>query len=289
LLFVLLFTVRAFVTIEYKEELALWIRLFGIKINILPKKQKKYRHSKYTLKKIRRRDEAYAKKKAKSDAAKKKRAEEKAKRKAEEEKRRASMTKAQLKAEKKRKKAEKPKLTDIISLSAQVAKLFFSRFFGKLHIKVARLHVNVATGDAATTAILYGAVYPAAHLLFAGLDKISKIDGKKKADMLITADYLGEQTTVDLKITFSTSLGAVLGAVLKAGFKFLFGYIKIKPTQNADKHIHNGQSTEKPPKADEGSFPKPPTPPLPPPPFGDKSEDDANTSSNGDNVTDENK
>ncbi len=289
LLFVLLFTIRAFITIEYKDDLALWIRLFGIKINILPKKQKKYKHSKYTLKKIRRRDEKAAKKKAKADAARKKRAEEKAKRKADEEKRRASMTKAELKAEKKRKKAEKPKLTDVISLSLQVAKLFFSRFFGKLHIKVARLHVNVATGDAATTAILYGAVYPAAHLLFAGLDKISKIDGKKKADMLITADYLGEQTTVDLKITFSTSLGAVLGAVLKAGFKFLFGYIKIKPTKDTDKHIHNDQSSEKPPEADESSFPTPPAPPLPPSPLGDKSEADTKSSSNGDTVTDENK
>ena len=135
LLFVLLFTVRASVTMEYRDEFSLWVRVFGIKIGILPKKEKKYKTSKYTLKKIRRRDARAAKRKAKADAQRREREAEKAKRKAAEKKRRASMTKAQLRAEKKRKKAEKPKLGDIISLSLSVAKLFFSKFFGKLHIK----------------------------------------------------------------------------------------------------------------------------------------------------------
>lgn len=275
LLFVLLFTVRASVTVEYRDELSLWVRVFGIKIGILPKKEKKYKYSKYTLKKIRRRDEKAAKKKAKADAARREREAEKAKRKADAKKRRDSMTKAQLKAEKKRKKAERPKLGDIVSLSLSIAKLFFSRFFGKLHIKIARLHVNVATGDAASTAILYGALYPTAHLFLAGLEKISNVDGLKKADMQITPDYLSEQTTVDLKLTFSVSLGAVLGAVLKAGFKFLFGYSKIKPDPDAVNREKTGGI---------------PTPPAPPAPFGKDEEKKENKKvSDGDSVADENK
>ncbi|MBQ9161948.1 MAG: hypothetical protein IJX74_01595 [Clostridia bacterium] len=275
LFFVLLFTVRVGVTIEYKGEFALSVRIFGIKIRILPKKQKKYKFSKYTLKKIRRREAKEAKKRAKAEAAKREKAAEKARRKEAERKRRASMTKAQLKAEKKKKRAERPKLGDIVSLSLQVAKLFFSNFFGKLHIKVARLHVNVATGDAATTAIMYGALYPSAHLLLSGLQKISNVDGLKRADMRITPDYLGEQTTVDLKITFSVNLGGVLGAIFKAGFKFLFGYTKIKPDPDA-------------PKADKtGSIPIPPTPPLPPSPF-DKKQPTAKQVTNGEDVTEEN-
>ena len=138
LLFVLLFTVRASVTIEYRDEFSLWVRVFGIKIGILPKKEKKYKYGRYSLKKIRRRDEKAAKKKAKADAAKRERDAEKAKRKAREKKRRDSMTKAERKAEKKRKKAERPKVGDIVSLALGVAKLFFSRLFGKLHIKIAR-------------------------------------------------------------------------------------------------------------------------------------------------------
>ena len=279
LLFVLLFTVRASVTIEYRDELSLWVRVFGIKIGILPKKEKKYRHRRYTLKKIRRRDERAAKKKAKADAARREREAEKAARKEREKKRRASMTKAQLKAEKKRKKAERPKLGDVVSLSLGVAKLFFSRFFGKLHIKIARLYVNVATGDAASTAILYGALYPSAHLFLAGLEKISNVDGLKRADMKITPDYLSEQTTIDLKLSFSVSLGALLGAALKSGFKFLFGYNKIKPDpETADKEKTGG-------------IPIPPSPPAPPSPFGNDSTEKTadNNDSSGDGVTEENK
>ncbi|MBE6694605.1 MAG: hypothetical protein E7589_07560 [Ruminococcaceae bacterium] len=276
LLFVLLFTVRAHITIEYKDDFALSIRIFGIKISILPKKQKKYKFSNYTLKKIRRREAKEAKKQAKSNAAKQKRAAEKAKRKADEKKRRESLTKAQRKAEKKKKKAERPKVSDIVPLSLRVARLFFSRFFGKLHIKVARLRINIATGDAATTAVMYGALYPSSHLLLSGLEKISKVKGLKKADMLITPDYLGEQTTVDLKITFSVNLGGVLGAVVKAGFKFLFGYAKIKPNPDA-------QNAEK-----SGGIPLPPAPPLPPSPFG-KEKPTVKQESNGEDVTEENK
>ena len=280
LLFVLLFTVRVGVTIEYRDELSLWVRVFGIKIGILPKKEKKYKYGHYSLNKIRRRDEKAAKKKAKADAKKRERDAEKAKRKAREKKRRDSMTKAERKAEKKRKKAERPKVGDIVSLALEVAKLFFSRFFGKLHIRVARLHVNVATGDAASTAILYGALYPTAHLFLAGLEKISNVDGLKKADMQITPDFLSEQTTVDLKLSFSVSLGALLGAAIKSGFKFLFGYAKIKPDPNAQSH-----------KA--GGIPTPPLPPTPPSPFGDAKvenpKDNDNKVLDGESLTDENK
>ena len=56
LFFILLFTIPAYVTILFREDLALTVRVFGIPIRILPKKQKSYNLKKYTLKKIRKRD-----------------------------------------------------------------------------------------------------------------------------------------------------------------------------------------------------------------------------------------
>ena len=58
--FALIFSVRVKVTINLDDELTLYVRAFGIKINILPKKPKKYRISDYTLKKIAKRDKKNA-------------------------------------------------------------------------------------------------------------------------------------------------------------------------------------------------------------------------------------
>ena len=76
LFFIILFGAHAFITIDVTDEFALTVRFLGIPIRILPKKPKKYKLSHYTLKKIRKRDAAAARKQAKKDA---KKAEKKAK------------------------------------------------------------------------------------------------------------------------------------------------------------------------------------------------------------------
>ena len=83
LLFVLLFTVHAYITIEMTDDMALTVRVLGIPIRILPKKPKTYKISHYTLKKIRKRDEKAAKKAAQKAENKKKKKAEKEQKKAE--------------------------------------------------------------------------------------------------------------------------------------------------------------------------------------------------------------
>lgn len=229
LLFVILFSVRILVTIDLTDEMALTIRVFGIPIHILPKKPKQYKLSHYSLKKIRKRDAAAAKKQAKKDAKKVAKKAKKAAAKQEKAEADAKLTKEELKARRKAEKAKKPKLTDLIPLAARVAGLFFSRFFGKLHIKVARIHVKVAAADAMTAAVLFGIVNQSVEYLLAVLKKISNVDGLKKADIRVEPDFLTSSLAFDCKLTFGVSLGSVLGALLKAGFAFLRGYIRIKP------------------------------------------------------------
>ena len=117
----------------------------------------------------------------------------------------------------------------MIPLIARVAGLFFSRFFGKLHIKVARIHIKVAAGDAMTAAVLYGTVNQSVQYRMAVLGKVSHVDGLKKADISIEPDFLPSSLAFDCKLTFRVSLGNILGALIKAGFAFLRGYIRIKP------------------------------------------------------------
>jgi len=242
LLFVLLFTVHAYVTIEAGDDLALTVRILGIPIRILPKKPKKYKISRYTLKKIRKREAKEAKQAAKKARQKaEKRAKKAAKKTAE-----ANMTRAERRAAKAAKKAKKPALTDMIALVAKVAKLFFSRFFGKLHIKVAKIHLRVGAGDAMTAAVTFGLVNQAVAYLMELLKKISHVDGLKKADVLIQPDFLSDKIEYDVKLTFRVSLGNVVGALLRAGWSFLLGYARIKPDPNRSRGI-----------------PKPPTPPSP--------------------------
>ncbi len=285
LLFVLLFTVHVHLTIDLKDDLALTLRIFGFPIYLRPKKQKKYKLRHYTLKKIRRREAKAAKKQAKSDAKAAKKKAEKAKKKAAESK----LTKAQRKALKQKKKASRPAITDMIPLAGSVAKLFFSRFFGKLHIKIARIHVKVGGSDAAMVAISYGMMTNAMGGLVALLQKICDVDSLKKADIWVEPDFESDKIDFDFDITFRMSLGNVLWAAIKAGWKFLVGYMKIKPEAPdndaaSDKKKRSGKKTNgkshdtqatsevpdeiKPPNESSkiGGISLPPAPPKPPAP-----------------------
>lgn len=234
-LFVLIFSIRIRVTVDMGEELRLWVSVLGIKINILPKKQKKYKLSNYTLKKIAKRDAKKAKKDAKKAAAKaEKQAKKDAKKKEE-----AKLTKAEKKARKAAKKASSPRLPDLIGLVIKIIKFFFPSIFTKFHFHVARIKIKVGGADAAKIALTYYAISNALGPALSFIDKYSNLHGMRRAEIEIAPDYLSEEIKADIKLGFSTSIGGVLGTLIRAGFKFLFGYIKIKPSGSANQgHLY---------------------------------------------------
>lgn len=251
LFFVFLFTVHAYITLDMGADLALTVRVLFIKLKILPKKEKTYNIKNYSLKKIRKRDEKAAKKAAKAALKKKEKAEAKAQKKADKEAELAKMTKEERKALRAKKKASRPALTDLIPLVCRILGLFFSRFFGKLHIKVARLHVRVGAADAMQAAVMYGVANQSVQYLIAFLQKITHVDGLKKLDFRVEPDFLSDKIEFDFNMTVRVSLGNVLGAVFKAGWKFLVGYMRIKPDPD-----HPKKGSIQPPK--------PPNPPKAP-------------------------
>ena len=249
---VLLFTVPASATVSYHTELALTVRIFGIPFRILPwkkrKKPKRYNPRHYTLKKIRQREE-------REERKRQKRAEAKARKK---------QQKKQKKQESKTKKGQKAPaekqdfsgLIDLIPIIGQVAKLFCSRFFKRLQIRVMKLHIHVTAEDAATTALEYVAIRQSIELLMAGLQKFCRLQDLRKADIDIVPDYTAETFNADICVTFKMSLGNVVEAFFKAVVMFLTLWVKSQ-----------AEADSKPPRLSRIlGIPTPPLPPQPVPP-----------------------
>ncbi len=219
LLLTLIIAVRVKVTLKIQDTLSLIISFLGIKIQILPKKKKKYKLKNYTLKKIRAREAKQERKDAKKAQKQAKKA---AKKKAKPKKKKLT------KEEKAQKRAERPALPDMVSLFCEILGLVPKTFLARFHFHVAKLHISVGGADAAKSAITYGAISGALYPLLEFLGRHSNLH-RKNADIYVEVDYTSEKTKFDGDIAFSVSIFGLLAAALKIGFKFLFGWIKIKP------------------------------------------------------------
>ena len=95
-----------------------------------------------------------------------------------------------------------------------------------LHLHTARVNIRVATGDAATTAILYGAAAAALSYLLTALDGVTRLHaGEEKISL--TADYLSEKTTAEVKLIFKLRLVFALALL----FSLALTYLKTKRAQ----------------------------------------------------------
>lgn len=210
LAFILLFKVK--ITIAYADELALTVTLCGIPIRLLPARPKKVRVGRYSLKRMRRKEakaRAKAKKKAEADRAR-------------------AAAKKQKKAEAKaaKKGQPKPPLDETIHMVLELVKVVFARFGRHLRIDVTRLRIVVATGDAASTAILWGAVCPGVAALLELLDRITNLRTVKDCDIDVGIDYTAPAPKADLCIAFSLRVWHVLDIAIRAAVSF----IRNKPT-----------------------------------------------------------
>ena len=206
LFFVFLLSLKATITIAYHDELTLYVRVLFIKIPILPAKEKKAGPHAMSEKKAQKLREKIQKKKLKKEEAKKKKAEQK-------------------KHQKEHPK-EKPKKTlqdilDMITLVRALLATVISKFWKHLRIDVARLRIRVATGDAAATAIAYGAVTGAINTLFPLLEKVKNFDLPRSKDIDVVADFVGEEFEADVKISFSLRVWHVFDIAFSALFTFI--------------------------------------------------------------------
>ncbi|MBR3964348.1 MAG: DUF2953 domain-containing protein [Clostridia bacterium] len=198
LFIVAIMMIRGEVVISYSDTLSVTVRVLGIPIRILPRKKKKIKISDYSPKKRAKILEKRKRDKAKADA-------------------KAAEKEARAKGQ-----STKRPLGETISLIKDIVSTAVKRFSKHLRVRVARLHVYVATGDAATTAILYGAISQTVAYIAALLDSTGTLRSPAKADVDIHADYLSEKTTADVEIGFSLRVWQIFDVLLRT----LFAYVR---------------------------------------------------------------
>ncbi len=220
LLFLLLLAPRVYLDLSAGEELSVGIRVFRvIRIRLYPKKQKKPSLSRYSAKKIKKREEKLRLKQAKKDAKAAKKAAEK-----------------QQKKEAKKQKEQsgevvKTPLSEQIHLIVELLKTVLPKFGRALRIDLSHIVIRVASPDAAGTAILYGAISQSVSCLLALLDHITNVKANKDAVVDVTADFLSEKMSADVRISVSVSPLSLIGIAFSA----LFTLIRVKIRGNSDR------------------------------------------------------
>ncbi|MBQ8330877.1 MAG: DUF2953 domain-containing protein [Clostridia bacterium] len=209
ILFFILFigSLRARITIAYSDELSLSVRVLFLKIGILPSREKKAGpHSMSAAKAKKLREKAAKKEAKKREAAKLK-----------------QQKKAEKKAQKEAEKATKPKksmseILDMVHMITEIVGIVVKRFFKHLRIEVARLKIKVATGDAASTAIAYGALTQSLNILLPLLESVRTLKLPDVTELDVTPDFVAESPEADVKIVFSIRVWHI--------FHILFGALR---------------------------------------------------------------
>lgn len=219
LFFAFILSLRAKITVEYNDEVKLWVKVLFFKIKILPKAKKKrgpHSMSEKKAKKIKQRLEKKAQKK------KQKKQEKKAQK--------------EIWAKQPKKKKSLDEILDIISMVKDLVGTVIKKFFGHLRIDLARLKINVATGDAATTAIAYGAVCDAALHLLTALESVKGIELPRSKDIDIRCDYLADGITADIKISFALRVWHVFHVAIAALITFIKHSVRMKDKKQDHKY-----------------------------------------------------
>ncbi len=218
------------ILILHDDVMALKLRICGIPITILPKKEKEIKLSYYSKEAMEKRKKAAIEKKKKAEEKKRKKKEAKAKKEAERQARIEKLKKEGKYKEPEKKPKDETALTLIDNINAGVSALgrFFAQFGKRLRIDVTRIIICVGTGDAANTAIMYGAVVASVNILLELLNKITNINGLKNAEIDVRCDYLAEKTTADVHIAVSLRVWHLFDFIFAALRAFLRKRKKIR-------------------------------------------------------------
>lgn len=217
----LLLSLRLHFLLRYDGEVTLKAGFACFRFSLLPNKRAKLndptlspRKKRKLMQKLRAAEERSLAKKEKKEEKKR---QKKAKQAAKDAKKKKKKSAAPEKAEPTKKKRS---LKASLRLVIRLVKLLLDKFGKHLRIKVKKLRLTVATGDAASTALVYGGVSQSVAYLLALLNRFSRLKVKKNA-LAVGADFLSEKTTAEIQISLSVSLAGLLATALSAGWAFI--------------------------------------------------------------------
>ncbi len=206
------------VTVIYRDQPEVLVRVLFFSFRVIPGKEKKIKLGDFRIKKFR-------KKRLKERALLRKKA-----RKAAESKAKKKKRKAERKSEKKQRKSLRQVYEELketadfgLTIAKHVALPLVSRFRRSLRIRVKRLCITVSTDDAAKTAQLYGIVCAAVADLLAILEQATHLRYEKGMTVTVLPDFVSGKTTMDLHLRFSLRLRHILALPFWA----VIDYIKL--------------------------------------------------------------
>lgn len=208
--FVLLFLLRVRVELTASDaEVCLRLRVLCFSFRLYPGKRVNPRS--FSPEKVKKREAKKAKKAAR-----------KAAKKAKKEAKKAIEKKKQTAPARKAPPAHGAPMTlgEKLTLIRKLLAALFRATGKHLYLRAARLHIRVATGDAATTAIAFGAVSGGVSLILTVLDRFTVLHAAPP-DVAVTADYLGEKSHIDVRLLFSMRIGGALCVLFSVALAFL--------------------------------------------------------------------
>ena len=201
-LLLLLLVGNAKLRITCNQKVTVVISVFGFSFRLFPRKQEQEEAASRNLARCRNPERVLRKelRRQRREIAKACKKKQKAAKKA-----------ARKQAKKEQKKAlastqPKPNLIDNLSMISALIQKLYEMTHGKLKVRVRKMHISVATGDAAKTAILYGAVLQSASYLLQLIQTHFIEIERKPGAMEIFADYLSDRSHVDIDLVFRIRL-----------------------------------------------------------------------------------
>ncbi|MBR2354752.1 MAG: DUF2953 domain-containing protein, partial [Clostridia bacterium] len=132
----------------------------------------------------------------------------------------------QKKKEKEEKKATKKKksvseILSLLRLITSLLKIVLGKFFKHIRIDLKRLNIKIATSDAASTAIAYGAITGALSTLLPLIQSAKQFSLPREEDLSVETDFLSDTPSLDLHLSVSLRVWHVLDIALSALWRFV--------------------------------------------------------------------
>lgn len=113
----------------------------------------------------------------------------------------------------------KPDIVYILKFILNLLRTFAQHYAKKFKVKILKFNISVATGDAASTAILYGTVSQAASYLIEFLDNNTALTVPRTAKINVASDFCGDETQIDIKMEVFIHLRRVLSLLYRSGLR----------------------------------------------------------------------
>lgn len=207
--------------IAYVDEFVASLQVWFIKIRFFPHKAPKPpKPQKFEIKRFRKR---LKKRMRKADKIEEKKLKKQAK---------ANDTE---KTEKSEQKSKPRDIKGLLDMLIDVLKILLDKFPRYLKTKVDRLVIGVASDDAATTALTYGAVVQSVQYIITLLENKAGLYAGKKSCVSVYPDFTCDKWNAEIDITLSIRIWQVISI----GISLLLWYVKRRVGKKSESSSNN--------------------------------------------------